>query len=461
MRSCLLGVIALILTVAAADTALGQPTSVSYQGLLFENGTAYSGDAEFKFAILSGTETIWSNDGTTSGEPASSVTLSVTDGLFDVLLGAPPMNPLTPGALQGVTDAVLRVWVDTGDGFSQLTDQPIASSAFALASDDDWVIDGDNVYRPSTSGFVGIGTDTPATRLDVVGALSVRGVPGGFPSPARFSLWTAQGARLLQATAGNGSGKVNLFSEYADTALVELDAAEGADNASSLRMRNPNGAITVELRGREAGSGGGGDNAGIMYLYTEGVGNPMISLDAQEGDGSIARFRDTSGREAITLDTSRAADGASIIRTDVLQIRGADVAEQFDVWNNDKAVEPGMVVVIDPAVPGRLSVSRRAYDPGVAGIVSGAGGVRPGMLMGQEKTVADGSHPVAMAGRVYCWADASHGAISPGDLLTTSDTPGHAQKAADRERARGATLGKAMTGLAEGEGLVLVLVMPQ
>jgi hypothetical protein len=43
-------------------------------------------------------------------------------------------------------------------------------------------------------------------------------------------------------------------------------------------------------------------------------------------------------------------------------------------------------------------------------------------------------------------------------MLTTSDTPGHAMKATDRARSYGATIGKAMTGLESGCGLVLVLV---
>ena len=38
---------------------------------------------------------------------------------------------------------------------------------------------------------------------------------------------------------------------------------------------------------------------------------------------------------------------------------------------------------------------------------------------------------------------------------------GHAMKAADHDRARGAVIGKAMTGLKRATGLVLVLVQPQ
>ena len=93
--------------------------------------------------------------------------------------------------------------------------------------------------------------------------------------------------------------------------------------------------------------------------------------------------------------------------------------------------------------------------------MSGAGGIKPGMLMGHQGTVADGNHPIALTGRVYCLADASNGAIEPGDFLTTSTTPGHAMKVTDAVRAQGAILGKAMGAVEKGQGLVLVLVTLQ
>ena len=86
---------------------------------------------------------------------------------------------------------------------------------------------------------------------------------------------------------------------------------------------------------------------------------------------------------------------------------------------------PGMVVSIDPAHQASWR-SARAYDRRVAGIISGAGGVKPGMIMSQEGTLADGKHPVALSGRVYCWVDASPGAI-------------RARRSADDMRARPAT----------------------
>lgn len=68
---------------------------------------------------------------------------------------------------------------------------------------------------------------------------------------------------------------------------------------------------------------------------------------------------------------------------------------------------------------------------------------------------------MALSGRVYVRADATFGAIKPGDLLTTSDTPGHAMKVTDHLQAQGAILGKAMSALDDGRGFVLVLVTLQ
>ncbi len=142
-----------------------------------------------------------------------------------------------------------------------------------------------------------------------------------------------------------------------------------------------------------------------------------------------------------------------------LTIRGgADLAEPFAMSQPD--VEPGSVVVIDEANPGKLRQSTHAYDNKVAGIVSGANGIRPGISMIQEDQLEAGKN-VALTGRVYVQADASLGAIQPGDLLTSSDTPGHAMKVTEHAKAQGAILGKAMSGLKAGKGMVLVLVTLQ
>jgi hypothetical protein len=144
-----------------------------------------------------------------------------------------------------------------------------------------------------------------------------------------------------------------------------------------------------------------------------------------------------------------------------LTIRGgADLAEPFNISSGGSEVSEGAVVVIDEQNPGRLKMSDSPYDTRVAGVVSGANGINPGIQMHQQGLIEGGKN-VALTGRVYVQADASNGAIRPGDLLTTSTTPGHAMRVSDHARAAGAILGKAMTGLSAGKGMVLVLVTLQ
>ncbi|MFH1111344.1 MAG: hypothetical protein V1790_19425 [Planctomycetota bacterium] len=149
---------------------------------------------------------------------------------------------------------------------------------------------------------------------------------------------------------------------------------------------------------------------------------------------------------------------AGRVSATVLEITGGgDLAEKFPV---SEKVEAGMVVEIDPNNPGQLRLARGVYNRRVAGVVSGANGLSAGAILGNLPG-SENSPPIALTGRVWVHCDASNGAIQPGDLLTTSDTPGHAMKATDHSKAQGAVLGKAMTSLSESRGLVLVLVTLQ
>jgi hypothetical protein len=66
-----------------------------------------------------------------------------------------------------------------------------------------------------------------------------------------------------------------------------------------------------------------------------------------------------------------------------------------------------------------------------------------------------------MVGKAACLADARYGPIEAGDLLTSSPTAGCAMRAEDPLRASGATIGKALTPLHEGRGLVEMVISLQ
>jgi hypothetical protein len=136
---------------------------------------------------------------------------------------------------------------------------------------------------------------------------------------------------------------------------------------------------------------------------------------------------------------------------------GGDCAEDFDVVASEQ-IEPGSVMVIDE--DGYLKESREAYDKRVAGVVSGGGDYKPGILLDKKPSAAN-RLPVALVGKVFCKVDAGCTPIEVGDLLTTSATAGHAMKALEPLHAFGAVIGKALRPLKAGRGLIPILVALQ
>ena len=210
--------------------------------------------------------------------------------------------------------------------------------------------------------------------------------------------------------------------------------ARNNGQAATLSLNHEGGFVTVG-----DASGGTGHFRAPIIDATARIRTPLIQVSERVQAPVVQAFETTI--------------------TPILQITGgSDFSEMFDVRSEQK-IEPGMLVVIDAKNPGSLMLSSKVNDRRVAGIISGAGGVKTGMTMGQKGSIADGKYPIALTGRVYCFADASTSAIEPGDMLTTSSTIGHAMKVKDPNSAAGAMIGKAMTELKQGEkGLVLVLV---
>ena len=136
----------------------------------------------------------------------------------------------------------------------------------------------------------------------------------------------------------------------------------------------------------------------------------------------------------------------------------SDYAEIVDIAARD-GIRPGSVVAYDSAAGG-LVAATTANAGRVVGVISGAGGLRPGMVIGSR---ADGSQdlPVAMSGLVYARVSAEGGAVEPGDLLVPSSVPGVGMRARDPATTIGSIFGKALEpwSRAAEEGLVLMLVM--
>lgn len=136
-----------------------------------------------------------------------------------------------------------------------------------------------------------------------------------------------------------------------------------------------------------------------------------------------------------------------------IRLANADCAEDFDIAGSAD-VEPGTVMVINSH---GLTACASAYDQRVAGVVSGAGNYKPGIILDKQSSSAR-RQPIGLLGKVFCKVDAQFGAVEVGDWLTTSPTLGHAMKASEPNAASGSVLGKALSSLADGRGLIPILI---
>jgi len=136
-----------------------------------------------------------------------------------------------------------------------------------------------------------------------------------------------------------------------------------------------------------------------------------------------------------------------------IYLRHGDCAEEFTVSDPSTAI-PGSAMIIRE--DGKIEPCDRPYDRRVVGVISGAGPFNPALILDNQG--GEDRRPVALLGKVYCLVDAAFGKVVAGDLLTTSETLGHAMRADDAARIVGTIIGKALATLETGRGLIPILV---
>jgi hypothetical protein len=184
--------------------------------------------------------------------------------------------------------------------------------------------------------------------------------------------------------------------------------------------------------------------ASPTVLWLNAGGWPTVSITGNVGIG-------TQSPSAKLHVVGNATVSGDVVAGGVLGAKYQDVAEWVET---SEPLEPGTVVVVDPKRVNGVIASTRAYDSGVAGAVS----PQPGLILGEK---GPNKAMVAQSGRVRIKADAKYGAIKPGDLVVTSPRAGYAMRAKSSKVKPGTVLGKALEGLAKGDGDILVLITLQ
>ena len=196
-------------------------------------------------------------------------------------------------------------------------------------------------------------------------------------------------------------------------------------------------------------------SAGGHGIYGQSTGTGFAGAFA--GNVQVTGDLSVTGKLTGDVTIENGLSVAGSITTVDVTLTGADCAEEFDLLNGE-AIEHGSVVVFTEN--GELSTSSQPYNRRVAGVISGAGTFRPGIVL-DRRISAIARAPIALAGKVYCKVDAKYAPIHVGDLLTTSATPGYAMKVVDPVQAFGAVIGKALAPQSDGMGLIPVLVILQ
>ena len=320
--------------------------------------------------------------------------------------------------------------------------------------------------RITSAGNVGIGTATPAAKLDVAGT-------GQFTGNT-----TAIASTILGATQGGSN--TTLFN--GTQATIPPVAVGGIATATSGSVGGVGG---IAFSPDGVGVGGVNFSSGDgMYGYSAGIGGTGVEAVAggtsggtwgihavvQDPTGVAGVFDNEANGNLLIGRTGTSGAHVNQFRVDGTgkgffnggtQTGGADFAEAVAVRGEPSQYEPGDVLVVDRAAGRRLMLSRRAYSTRVAGIYSTKPGVLATTHSIDDSAALAEEIPLAIVGIVPCKVTAENGPIGPGDLLVTSSTPGYAMKGRNRARLLGAVVGKALEPLREGKGVIQVLVTLQ
>jgi hypothetical protein len=407
----LIAVIALSATLVLArsdvlrPSAATVPTTVSFQGTVTSNGQAFNGTGRFKFAIVNtaGSQAFWTNDGsnlaTAPFTPTATVPLSVTNGVFSVLLGdttqAGMSQPLAP-AVFNAPDRAVRVWFDDGmHGFQQLSpDAPLASVPFAFNAQTLNGLDSsafltrtlaDTLYQrhlPNTIIVAPLNGDFASIQAAINSAISPTAdnryliivAPGVYTESIVMKPYVHVQGSGTNLTTITHDGSAPTVSGADHSEVRELTIGNTGGGATAIGVVNINASTT--LRDLEVKVSGGVTNTGVYQaiISTEG-GSPYVekfrqmnaqfvnsrvivsggltayglyhaALISTTGASSIQTMTLTTTVQSSAISVSGAATNYGVFNAPAINTTGSATNNAVRVW---LAVQDSQVTVSSPS----------------------------------------------------------------------------------------------------------------
>jgi hypothetical protein len=339
------------------------------------------------------------------------------------------------------------------------------------------------------AGRVGIGTSNPGAGLDV--ELNTDPTTGGpaigfkVSNTVNVGSTTDSPQNLLQTSYSGSATQTNLYGS-ANKAIQTGTGAITTAQAGYFQVQNTNAATSSTITTAYVINAAAPVTTGpITSLYGVHIGAQKTSNVAtaygiyQAGGSDVNYFAGkigigvTAPTALLEVNGVAQVDGAlnignagivfpngggtqTVAYTGVTC--GGDYAESVDVSGDRIKYEPGDVLVIDPDNSGKFLRSAEPYSTAVTGIYS----TKPGTVGRRQTTPKSPDEvPMAMVGIVPTKVSAENGPIHRGDLLVSSSTIGYAMKGTDRSRLTGAVIGKALSELESGNGVIEVVVTLQ
>lgn len=314
-------------------------------------------------------------------------------------------------------------------------------------------------------GQVGIGTTNPGTALDVFGGISVENGIFYLRAPSdtyhHIRYGTVGGVTDSDGYIFNSNFVVAHGPDGSETArlVVQSGGNVGIGTTTPAVRLDVNGDLNAQKGNFSGDLTGANLKTGGAVTASGSISGGSLQISGNATVNGNATFNGT-----LTLDGKLIGTSKSGYVVDRFYSRGKKPLERGDVvalhskpniayYGNQNRI---------PIV--EVTLASKAADTRVCGVVDEPSLSADETADVDRKGIATGNigDMVTLGAYAFCKVTAETSPIEPGDLLTTSETAGHAQRLDPAmDYPVGCVIGKALAGLDKGRGVIPVLISQQ